>query len=77
MADQLDILKKLQAIDGELFQGRRQQQEKPEELEQVEAEVADQQSRLKVAEDRLKALQLSQKEKEGQLQTHEGNVKKL
>lgn len=77
MADQLEILKKLQAIDGELFQCRRQQQEKPEELEQIEAEVADQQSRLKAAEDRLKALQLSQKEKEGQLQTHEENVKKL
>ena len=31
MADQLEILKKLQAIDGELFQGRRQQYERPEQ----------------------------------------------
>ncbi len=77
MADQLEILKQLQALDGEIFQLRRQQQEKPRELEQVSAQVAAQESRLKAAEERLRALQLSQKEKEIELQTREANVKKL
>ena len=77
MADQLEILKQLQALDGELFQLRRQQQDKPRELEQVEAEVAAQEARVKTAESQLKTLQLSQKEQEGELQTKEANVKKL
>ena len=77
MADQLEILKHLQGIDGELFRFRRQQEEKPRELEQVTAEVAAQEAKLKAAEAKLKSLQLSQKEKEGELQTKEANVKKL
>lgn len=77
MADQLDILKRLQAVDGELFRLRRQQEEKPRELEQVTAALAAQEARLKAAEDRLKALQVSQKEKEVDLQSREANVKKL
>ncbi|MBI2495637.1 MAG: hypothetical protein HYW10_03590 [Candidatus Omnitrophica bacterium] len=77
MADQLEILKRLQAIDGQLFQLRRQQEEKPLELEHINAEVAAQEERVKAAGERLRALQLSQKEKEMDLQTKEGNVKKL
>ena len=77
MADQLEVLKRLQAIDGELFRLRRQQQEKPEELERAEAQVAAQEAQLKAAESRLKALQVAQKEKEVELQTREGQVKKL
>ena len=74
---QLDVLKQLQAVDGELFQLRRQQKEKPRELEQVNAEVAAQETRVKSAEEHLRALQLSQKEKEMELQTREANAKKL
>ena len=77
MADQLDLLKQLQTIDGDLFRLRRQQQEKPRELEQVNARFAAAQERVKTAEERLRALQLSQKEKELELQTREANVKKL
>ena len=77
MADLLEILKKLQAIDGELFRLRRQQEEKPRELEQVTAEVATQETKLKAAEAKLRSLQLAQKEKEVELQTKEANVKKL
>ena len=77
MADQLELLKQLQAIDGELFRLRKQQQEKPAELEQVNARLAAQETRVKDAEHRLKTLQLSQKEKEIDLQTREANVKKL
>jgi len=77
MADQLAILKRLQAIDGELFRLRREQQEKPRELEQAEARVADQDARVSAVVAKLKTLQVTQKEKELELQTREGNVKKL
>ncbi len=77
MADQLELLKQLQTLDGELYKLRRQQDKKPRELEQAEAEVAAQQARVKAADDHMKALQLSQKEKEMDLQTREGNVRKL
>jgi len=77
MADQLEILKRLQAIDGELFRLRRAQQEKPQELEQATARLAAQETQLKAAEARLKALQVSQKEQEVELATRETNLKKL
>ena len=77
MADQLELLRRLQVVDGELFRLRKQQQEKPRELEQAAAKLAEQEARLKDAEARLKALQLSQKEKEIDLQTKEASVKIL
>jgi predicted nucleic acid-binding Zn-ribbon protein len=77
MADQIESLKRLQAIDGELYRLRRQEEEKPRELERVIAEEVAQQERVKAAEAKLKTLQLSQKEKEVELQTREASVKKL
>ena len=77
MADQIDILKQLQAVDAELFQLRDRQEEKPRELERVAAEAAAQEARTRAAEARVKSLQLSQKEKEMELQTREASVKRL
>ena len=77
MADQLDALKKLQAIDAQLYQLRRQQRETPKALEQVAAAVAAEEAKLAAATERLKTLQLAQKEKEIELQTREASVKKL
>jgi hypothetical protein len=77
MSDQVEILKKLQAIDGELYRLRRQEEDKPRELERLAAEEAAQQERVKAAEAKLKSLQLAQKEKEVELQTREASVKKL
>jgi len=77
MAGELEILKQLQAIDGELFQLRKQQRDKPRELEQVQAEVAAQEAKGKAATDRHKSLQVAQKAKEMDLQSREGHVKKL
>jgi predicted nucleic acid-binding Zn-ribbon protein len=77
MAEQLEILKRLQALDGALFRLRRQQQEKPLELEQVIAQVAVQEAKLKAADATLTKLQLLQKEREMELQTREASVKKL
>ena len=77
MADQLELLKQLQTLDGELYRLRRQQQQKLLELKQAEAQVAAQEARVKAAEARLSSLQLAQKEKEIELQTREASVKKL
>ena len=77
MADQIEALKKLQTVDAELFKLRQAQDEKPHELEAVDAAVAAQEAKLKAADARLKSLQLAQKEKEGELQTREGSIKKL
>ena len=77
MGEQLDILKRLQAIDGELYRLHRQREEKPQELEQVQAQLAAEDAKVKAAADRVKTLQLAQKEKEGELQTKEAHIKKL
>ena len=77
MADQIELLKQLQVLDGELYKLRRQQQEKPAELEQVAVEVAAQEAALKAAEEQLSGLQLSQKAKDMELQTREANIKNL
>ncbi len=77
MADQLELLKQLQVLDGQLFRLRKQQQEKPRELDRASAETAEQQGRLKTVEDRVNALQLGQKHKEMELQTREEHIKKL
>jgi predicted nucleic acid-binding Zn-ribbon protein len=77
MPDQIDTLKQLQAIDGEIFRLRKREQDKPRELEQADAQVSAAAATLKEAEARLRALQLAQKDKEVDLQTREGNVRKL
>ena len=77
MADQLETLRKLQALDGTLYRLRRERLEKPRALEQVREAVREQEDRLKDAEERMKHLQLAQKRQELELQTREANVKKL
>ena len=77
MTEQIEMLKRLQALDADLYRLRRQQEEKPQELEQVSEEVAAQEATLKELESRLRALQMAQKDKELELQTKEANVKKL
>ena len=77
MADQREKLKQLQVLDGELFTLRRQQEERPRELETAEASAAQQEARVKAADAKLKTVQLAQKEKEVDLQAKEGNVRKL
>ena len=77
MDEQLETLRKLQAIDAELFRLRTEQQQKPLELERAKQVVAEQQANAQAVEARLKALQVQQKEQELELATREANVKKL
>ena len=39
MAEQLEVLKRLQGVDGQLYQLHRQREDKPRELEQAAATV--------------------------------------
>ena len=77
MADQLEILKQLQAIDGELHRLRKTLAQKPRELQEAKAPAIAQEATVKAAEEKLRTLQLAQKEKEMDLQAREANVKKL
>jgi len=77
MVDQIDTLKQLQTLDSDIYRLRKQEQAKPLELEQIMAQVAAQDAKVKAAEARMTVLQLSQKEKEGRLQSREENIKKL
>lgn len=77
MAVPLDGLKQLQTLDIELYQLRRAQQQRPQDLEEANTKVAEETERLKEIEEKLKQLQLAHKEKEIELQTCETNVQKL
>jgi hypothetical protein len=77
MADQIEALRRLQEVDAELFRFRRQHREKPKELEAETARFGALEAQAKAAEDRVKSLQMAQKEKEIDLQTREGSVRKL
>ncbi len=77
MAEQLELLKKLQIIDGELHKLRREQDARPRQLEEARAALAAQDARVKATEARLKQVQLAQREKEMELQGREATVKKL
>jgi len=77
MVDQLETLRKLQAIDAELFRLRTEQQQKPLELERARQVVAEQRANAQAIEARLKAMQVQQKAQELELATREANVKKL
>ena len=77
MVDELEVLKQLQNIDGQLYHLRREKQQAPQQLEQAQVVLTNRQTQLKAAEENVKSLQMTQKEKEIELQTREANVKKL
>lgn len=77
MADLIDTLRQLQELDSKLYTFRRQQEQKPLELEQSKQLVVEQEAKAKATEAHLKALQLQHKEKEIELATREATVKKL
>ena len=76
-SEQIERLRQLQQVDSQLYQLRQQKQEKPLVLERSKQQVAAQEARVKETESRLKAFQLGQKEKEVELQSREGQIKKL
>lgn len=77
MADQIELLQTLQALDGELYRLKRAREEQPRELERAREHVAGLESAFKETQNQFRALQMEQKEREGELAAREGNVKKL
>lgn len=75
--EQIGILIKLQALDIEIFKLKREKEVKPREIEPIQLHINSLNSQLKESEEKLKALQVRQKEKEIDLQTKEADVKKL
>ena len=75
--DVIEPLLKLQDLDSQLYRLRGELRQKPLELEQAKQRVAEQQASAKLVEDRVKGLQLKHKERELELSTKEGAVKKF
>lgn len=77
MTDAIELLKRLQAVDAQLYRVRRARQGKPRELEEARARVDEAQALVRAGEDEHKRLQLAHKEKDVELQTRETRVKQL
>lgn len=77
IAEQIDILIKLQELDFQIYKLKAHRQAKPQELERLQADFEQNGLEVKALEDGWKSLQVKRKEKEIDLQSKEENVKKL
>jgi predicted nucleic acid-binding Zn-ribbon protein len=76
--DSIDILKKAQQLDREIYQlGQKIAAAYPEQKADLKRELENERQRLKALEDHLKKKQLLQKDKEGLLAQKEANIKKM
>lgn len=75
--DSIEILKRAQTLDREIYLGGRESQEIPELKEKLKQEFESHKEHLKQLEGDFRKLQMKQKEKDGELQQKEANVKKL
>jgi predicted nucleic acid-binding Zn-ribbon protein len=76
LKDQIRKLVELQVIDEEIFRFKRELREKPAELEFLKAEFESKKVRLKALEDKLKSIQVVQKESELDLKVKEDGIAK-
>jgi predicted nucleic acid-binding Zn-ribbon protein len=76
LKDQIRKLVELQVMDEEIFRFKRELREKPTELEALKIEFESKKVRLKGLEDKLKAIQLVQKERELDLKVKEEGISK-
>lgn len=75
--ESIEILKKAQELDREIYQSQQRLEHIPEESMKLKQDLEAEKARLHELEQILKKLQLTQKDKEGQLAAKETNVKKL
>ncbi len=75
--DNIQILKQVQDLDREIYQGKMRLELIPEEYEKLKVELELEKKRMLELEEARKKLQLKQKDKEGLLGQKETNVKKL
>ncbi len=76
LKDQIRKLVDLQVMDEEIFRFKRELREKPAELEALKIEFESKKNRLKGLEDKLKAIQVVQKEQELDLKVKEEGIAK-
>jgi len=74
---EIEVLKKAQFIDAELYKLLGILDQIPEDRAAVKKELEQETLRLKELEEAMKKRQLVQKEKEGELAQKEGNIKKM
>lgn len=75
--ENIEILKKAQDLDREIYRAQEQRKEIPILREKLKQELELERNHLKNLEGELKKAQLKQKEKEGELAQKEAQVKKL
>jgi len=76
LKDQIRKLIELQVMDEEIFRFRRELRDKPVELEALKEEFETKKGTLKVLEDKLKSIQVAQKELELDLKSKEDGITK-
>jgi uncharacterized protein len=75
--DSIDMLKKAQVFDREIYVAEQQRKSIPEERAKLKSDLELEKNRLRDLEADLKKMQMKQKEREGDLASKENNIKKL
>jgi len=74
--DQIRCLIDMQVIDFQIYRLRREKEEKPRHITELQKEFEDKKNSLKIAEDNLKQIQVKNKDNEIELATKEQNIEK-
>jgi len=77
IGEQLKVLIELQTVDRQLYDLRRQREQKPVQIERLTAAHATEARQVTALEEQLKALQVKRGSMEGDLAAKEASVKKL
>ena len=72
--EQMRKLLELQKVDAEIYELKRDLQEKPLQLEELQKNFDAQKNKVKSLEDKVRVVQLARKSKEGDLQAKEGAI---
>jgi predicted nucleic acid-binding Zn-ribbon protein len=75
--EQIKILVELQKIDGQIYRLKKELAAHPERQKRIDAEFEKKKTQAKAADEALKALQVRQKQKEGDLASREDKIAKL
>jgi predicted nucleic acid-binding Zn-ribbon protein len=77
LEEQLKLLVELQVLDTQILRIERDLESMPQELKKMDDAFEEKKSNLKRSEDALRALQMKRKEKEMDLESKEGSIKKF
>jgi hypothetical protein len=76
LEEQIKLLVELQRLDTHIFKLENELENIPEEIKALDDDFKNETATLKALEDGVKAFQLKRKEKEGDLESKEGTIKK-